>query len=197
VSGHIIRSPRGILVEFNLDHLLKAAVADTTAPVDLTTEVTDGSVMSAILTKGSDTSDYDSRIASLEALAGALAKLTAAQIGPFAQYIATTTTKNSSVTTHAIDAIGGTIRNVVVDLYLILDAAATYTPTVHGTSIEAPTTFVQEAIPSISTIATPAADRRYRYELGDVAEGLQKEFRIAQDDNGNATNVVRSVLTHD
>jgi len=118
-------------------------------------------------------------------------------VGPLSQYLATTTTKNASVTIHALDAIGGAIRNVVVEFFLDDDAAATFTPAIYKTSMADPTTFVIENIPSISTIATPAADGRYRYDCGDVPEGLQMEVRVAQDNAGDATNAIRSVLTHD
>ncbi|MFA4973446.1 MAG: hypothetical protein WC683_12580 [bacterium] len=49
----------------NLDHLAKTA----TAGADMTTEITDGSILSRILSKTADTSDYDAATDSLEALA--------------------------------------------------------------------------------------------------------------------------------
>jgi len=49
----------------NLDHLMKTAVANN---ADMTTEVTDGSVLSNIMTKGSDTSDFTVADDSLEAI---------------------------------------------------------------------------------------------------------------------------------
>ena len=52
----------------NLDHLAKTA----TAGADMTTEVTDGSILSRILTATADTSDYDASTDSLEALANAM-----------------------------------------------------------------------------------------------------------------------------
>jgi len=48
-----------------LDHLMKTAVASNT---DMTTEVTDGSVLSNLMTKTGDTSDYAYATDSLEAL---------------------------------------------------------------------------------------------------------------------------------
>lgn len=121
----------------------------------------------------------------------------AGTLGPLSQYRATTTTKNSSVTVHALDALGATKRNVVWEFWLEADAAATFTPALYKTSLAAPTVFVVEGIPSISTIATPAADGRYRYSCGDVPEELQMEFRVAQDNAGDATTPIRSVVTHD
>lgn len=100
------------------------------------------------------------------------------------------TVKNSSITLFALDAIGGTIREVFISFYLALDAAATFTPTWHKTRPSDPTTFTQEAVPSLSTIITPAANRYYSYSLGEIAQGLQGEFRLAQDNNGNANNDV-------
>lgn len=49
----------------NLDHVAKTAVANN---ADMTTEITDGTILSNILTKGSDTSDYDPATDSLEML---------------------------------------------------------------------------------------------------------------------------------
>ena len=57
------------LVFENLDHLLKVAVADIVDPVDMTAEVVDNSVLTNVLTDDGDTSDYDRRYHSLEALA--------------------------------------------------------------------------------------------------------------------------------
>lgn len=53
------------LVALNLDHLLKTAVANN---ADMTTEITDGSIISNIITKGSDTSDFSVASDSLEAI---------------------------------------------------------------------------------------------------------------------------------
>ena len=53
------------IVTYNLDHLLKTAVASNT---DMTTEVTDGSVLSNLMTKTGDTSDYAYATDSFEAL---------------------------------------------------------------------------------------------------------------------------------
>ena len=54
------------LIAYNLDHLMKTAVASN---ADMTTEVTDGSVLSNIMTKTGDTSDYAYATDSLEGLA--------------------------------------------------------------------------------------------------------------------------------
>lgn len=61
------------LAAINLDHLMKTAVADNN---DMTTEVPDGTVLSNIMTAGSDTSDFVPSTDSLESIgtpiAGAL-----------------------------------------------------------------------------------------------------------------------------
>ncbi|KKL64803.1 hypothetical protein LCGC14_2161300, partial [marine sediment metagenome] len=51
------------LIANNLDHLMKTAVNSN---ADMTTEVTDGTVLSNIMTKGSDTSDFSVATDSLE-----------------------------------------------------------------------------------------------------------------------------------
>lgn len=111
------------------------------------------------------------------------------------QFVTTTTVKNASVTVHALDALGGTKRRVRVSFYLALDAAATFTPSWHKTRAGDLITFTKELIPAIATIATPAANGRYSYELGDIPEGCQGEFRIAQDNLGAATVALDSELT--
>jgi len=58
----------------NLDHLMQAAVADTTDPVDMTAEVPDDTVMSNVLTVEGDTSDFDRRTDSLEAISESVAE---------------------------------------------------------------------------------------------------------------------------
>ncbi len=59
------------LIAENLDHLAKVA----TSGADMTTEITDGTILSRILTKqaGGDTSDYDNTTDSLEAISDRIA----------------------------------------------------------------------------------------------------------------------------
>lgn len=57
------------LEEYNLDHLMKTAVNSN---ADMTTEVTDGTVLSNIMTKGSDTSDFVVGTDALEAIRDAV-----------------------------------------------------------------------------------------------------------------------------
>lgn len=60
------------LVALNLDHLLKTAVANN---ADMTTEVTDGSILSNLMTSDSDTSGYVVSMDSFEAIADAIVDL--------------------------------------------------------------------------------------------------------------------------
>lgn len=108
-------------------------------------------------------------------------------------YNTTQTVKNSSVTLFALDALGGTIREVFVSFYLALDAAATFTPTWHKTRAGDLVTFTQEIDPPLAVIITPAANRVYSYKLGEIAQGLQGEFRLAQDNAGNANNALDAI----
>lgn len=108
----------------------------------------------------------------------------------------TTTVKDSSVTLFALDALAGAITDIQIEFYLAADAAATFTPNWYATREGDPTSFVIRNLPADATIGTPAADGRYKYDYGDLPEGGQLEFRIAQDNFGNATNVVDAVLTY-
>ena len=66
-TNAIQTSSSASLIAYNLDHLMKTAVASNS---DMTTEITDGSVLSNIMTKTGDTSDYAYATDSLEGLAG-------------------------------------------------------------------------------------------------------------------------------
>ena len=46
-----------------------------------------------------------------------------------------------------------------------------------------------EHIPAIAAIATPAANAYYSYKLGEIAQGLQARFSIAQDNAGAGVTV--------
>lgn len=107
----------------------------------------------------------------------------------------TQTTKAGTVILFDLDALGSSIKDIVVSFYLAADAAATFTLTWNKTRAGDLITFTQEAIPAMSIIATPAAARVYRYALGDLAQGLQGQFSIAQDNAGNANNACDAVLT--
>ncbi len=120
-----------------------------------------------------------------EKLAGMLVQV------PF--YLTTQTIKNSSVTLFALDALGCTIRAVYVSYYLALDAAATFTPTWHKTRAGDLITFTQEYDPALAQIINPGVNGVYSYWLGEIAQGLQGEFRLAQDNLGNANNAVDAI----
>jgi len=110
-------------------------------------------------------------------------------------YNTTQTVKNSSITLFALDATGATIKDIIVEFYLASDAAATFTPAVYRTRPGDLVTFTEEVVPTPAAIVNPAAAKKYRYEIGDLAQGLQLEFRLAQDNNGNANNDVDATLT--
>ncbi len=96
----------------------------------------------------------------------------------------------------ALDAIGGTIRNIRISFYLVADAAATFTVSILKTRPGDLVTFTQDTILTYS-IGTPANNLYYTYDLGDLPEGLQAEIQIAQDNNGNATNAVDASLVYE
>lgn len=106
----------------------------------------------------------------------------------------TVTTKAGSVTLFSLDALGSSIREIFVSFYLAADGAATFTPTWHKTRAGDLVTLTEEALPALAVIALPANARYYSYSLGELAQGLQGEFRVAQDNAGNATNVVDAFL---
>ena len=66
-TNAIQTSASASLIAYNLDHLMKTAVADN---ADMSTEVPDGTVLSNLMTKTGDTSDYAYATDSLEGLAG-------------------------------------------------------------------------------------------------------------------------------
>ncbi len=107
-----------------------------------------------------------------------------------------TTIINNSVTLFALDALGGPCKDVCVEFFLDDDAAATFTPTWYVTRLWDPATFVIRSIPAVATIVTPGADARYQYTYGDLGEGMQLEFRLAQTNAGDATNAVEAVLSY-
>lgn len=111
----------------------------------------------------------------------------------------TTTQINSSITLFALDALNGAKKDIIVEFYLAADGAVTnITPSLHKTREGAPVTFTQEVVPAIGALAQPglATASRYRYELGDLPEGGQLEFRVAQTNDGAATIAIDGVLTY-
>jgi hypothetical protein len=101
---------------------------------------------------------------------------------------------NDVITLFEFDALGCTIRDVMVNFYLPLHATATFTITWQKTRANDLITFTTELIntwtgAAYNTIATPAANGVYRYHLGEIAQGLQGRFRIAQSNHAGAVTV--------
>jgi hypothetical protein len=110
-------------------------------------------------------------------------------------YASMDTIVNDVITLFQFNALGGTIRDIFVSIYLPLQAAATFTPYFDKTRAGDLVTFTQEspiiggAAPYDWTIATPGANRVYPFRCGEVAQGLQGRFRIAQDNAGAPVTV--------
>ena len=107
----------------------------------------------------------------------------------------TVTTSGASVTLFALDALGGTIREIFVSFYLVSDGAATFTPGWYKTRAADLITFTAQVLPALANIVTPVANAYYSYSLGELAQGLQGEFRLAQSAAGAATCVVDAYMT--
>ena len=105
--------------------------------------------------------------------------------------------RNTNLDVFELDAIGGTCRNLVFEVYLELDAAATFTPTISKTDELNVDTFTSQLIPALATIGTPAAAGRYRYEAGDLQQGHRCKFNIAQSDNPDANHDIVAVMTYE
>jgi len=90
------------------------------------------------------------------------------------------------ITLFAFDALGCTIREVFISFYLP-NSAGTFTPTWEKTRVGDLVTFVVEVVPALAVIAVPAAPNVYSYKLGEIAQGLQGRFRIAEDANAGVT----------
>lgn len=99
------------------------------------------------------------------------------------------TVVNGDITLFEWDALGGTIRDILVSFYLPLHATATFTPTWEKTRAGDLVTFVAEREPALATIITPGVNAVYRYHLGEIAAGLQGRFRIHHDNNAAAVTV--------
>ncbi len=98
-------------------------------------------------------------------------------------FVTMDTIVNDVITLFAFDALGATIREVFVSLYLPLHATATFTPTWEKTRAGDLITFTAEVDPTRAAIVTPAANAVYSYKCGEIAQGLQGRFRIAQSNN--------------
>lgn len=119
------------------------------------------------------------------------------QLIPNSAYFDTVTAKNGSVTLVSLDALGGPCSDICIQFMLVLDAAATFTPRWYVNTIDAPATFTIQNVPALANIATPGANGVYRYEFpGILAQGMVLEFRVAQDNAGNATNAIEGDLSY-
>ena len=95
-----------------------------------------------------------------------------------------------------LDAIGGACFDIVFEVYLELDAAATYTPLIRKTDALNPATYTTQLVPAIATIPTPAGAGRYRYPAGDLGEGQRVQFNLAQDNAGDAAHDIVGIMTY-
>ena len=104
-------------------------------------------------------------------------------------FVTMDTIVNDVITLFEFDALGSTIREIFVSFYLPLHATATFTPTFEKTRAADLITFTSESYPALPTIVTPPAARYYSYKCGEIAQGLQGRFRIAQDNNAGVVSV--------
>ena len=104
-------------------------------------------------------------------------------------FVTMNTIVNDVITLFAFDALGCTIREVFISFYLPLHATATFTPTWQKTRANDLVTFTEEAYPVLPAIVTPAAARYYSYKCGEIAQGLQGRFRIAQSNHAGVVTV--------
>jgi len=104
-------------------------------------------------------------------------------------FVSMATIQNDVITLFEFDALGGTIREVTINFYLPLHATATFTPTWEKTRPNDLITFTTELIPAVAAIVTPAANAVYRYHCGEIAQGLQGRFRIAQSNHAGVVTV--------
>ncbi len=124
------------LVVNNLDHLMNDAVADND---DMTTEVPDGTVLSNIMTKTSDTSDYAVSEYALHAISDKIGQiaLTGAAVNQSAEsYLLTTGTQTGVIgNTVALDGVfhQHTDDTGAMDLYYQFDVGGDGVPT--GTTV--------------------------------------------------------------
>jgi hypothetical protein len=107
-----------------------------------------------------------------------------------------TTTKAATVTAATLDAVGGVMYDIKVKLFGDDDAAATFTFEWAATRPGDLVTFVTRVSPAATVIATPAADYEMNEVYGDLAEDLQLQFNITQDNAGDATNAYDGVITY-
>lgn len=154
-------------------------IHDITDPVDMTVYVPDNSVESNKLTIEGDTSDYDRRTDSQEAISGAIAAHAGAELALHTiDNDGTLVNGAAEATLCALDAAAGTCRGVKVHMALDAACAGNITPAWYVTSYDTPTTFVLRAYPVTSAAHTPGAATNESYEFGDLPAMMQLEFRV-------------------
>ena len=104
-------------------------------------------------------------------------------------FVSMDTIVNDTITLFAFDALGCSIREVFISFYLPLHATATFTPTWQKTRANDLITFTEEAYPVLPAIVTPAAARYYSYKCGEIAQGLQGRFRMAQSNHAGVVAI--------
>lgn len=115
-------------------------------------------------------------------------------------YASVTTVKNKAIGAAGVcqpfqlDALGTDIKDIKLRFYTPANILTTYTVSILKTRPGDLVTFTQDLIKTF-TIALPAANGEYSYDLGDLAAGLQAEIQIGQDNNGNDTQPVDAELT--
>ena len=169
----------------NLDHLMKATVSDTSDHVDMTTEVPDDTVLSNIMTVAGNTSDFERRDDSLQAIGDRLTD-TGKDVILHQIIVTGNCADTAEATCAAIDALNGPIKDIKATIYVDGATAGNITPKWYVTSVNAPTTFAVALAPAPSAQNPGAAACIGAYEFGDLAEGLQLELRLdsAGDDSG-------------
>ncbi len=93
---------------------------------------------------------------------------------------------NGDATMFALDALGGTIRNIKVNVHQDGASAGNISIVWKVTSFTSPLTFTERGIPVVVAV-NPGAASNIRGEFGDLPEGLQLQciFRSAGDDTGD------------
>lgn len=110
-------------------------------------------------------------------------------------FFSTTAVKNAQTVIATLDAIGSSIRDIELKLFLDDDALATYTIVWKVTRQGALATFVERAFPDPILIVQPGSDVEVADKYGNLPEGLQIQLIVEQDNAGDATNVCEGVIS--
>jgi len=104
-------------------------------------------------------------------------------------YASMDTVVNNRIFIFEFDALGATIRDITIHMYLPNHGTATFTPSWEETRPNDLINFSVEVIPAMAAIVTPAASNYYRYHLGELAQGLQGRVGLLQSNNVPAVTV--------